>query len=271
MRQSAAEFMGTFVLLMFGMGSVAQAKLGGAEFGSILSINLAWGIGVVLGVCVSGAVSGGHLNPAVTLAVAVRGQFEWKKVPWYILAQIAGAFVASEVVYLTYFEAFNAFDKGVRQIQGPLGTAGIFATYPAAHLSTFPGGFLDQFIATALLIFCVFGIGDPRNASWSKPVGPLLVGLLVVGIGMAFGFNAGYAINPARDFGPRLFTAFFGWGRDVFSVGNYWSWVPVVAPCLGGIAGAGLYAFTLGEEKLPSPQKNSNGTVPATSANHPTP
>lgn len=236
-----AEFLGTFFLMAFGLGSVAQAVLGGAKFGGTLSINLTWGIAVTLGVCVAGKVSGGHLNPAVTLALAVHRGFPWKKVAGYILAQLLGAMVAAALIYLTYLEALGFYDGGTRTVIGATGTAGIFATYPSAHLSTFPGGFIDQFFGTFLLVLGVFAIGDERNSGWAKVLAPLLVGLIVAAIGMSFAFNAGYAINPARDFGPRLFTFFAGWGSEVFRAGSGWWWVPVVAPCLGGVAAGFVY------------------------------
>ena len=129
---------------------------------------------------------------------------------------------------MTYREAFAAFDGGVRQVLGPQGTAGIFATYPQPYLTTFPGGFIDQVVGTAILVGVIFGIIDKRHGC--PRVWAILVGLLVVGIGMAFGVNSGYAINPARDFGPRLFTSIAGWGSDVFRAGNAWWWVPIVAP-----------------------------------------
>src|SRR5438128_6060576 len=166
---------------------------------------------------VSAGVTGAHLNPAVTLALAARRDFPWNKVLPYSFAQIAGAFVASAVVFVTYHEALNAFDGGVRQVAGAQGTAGIWATYPQPFLSVFPGGFIDQIVGTALLVAGIFGITDDRNAPAPKGLAPVIVGLLVVAIGMAFGFNAGYAINPARDFGPRLFTAIAGWGGSVFT------------------------------------------------------
>ncbi len=130
----------------------------------------------------------------------------------YSLAQIAGAFVASAVVFVTYREAIGAFDGGVRQVLGAQGTAGIWATYPQPFLSTFPGGFIDQVVGTALLVAGIFGITDSRNSPAPAGLAPVVVGLLVLLIGATFGFNAGYAINPARDFGPRLFTFVAGWG-----------------------------------------------------------
>jgi MIP family channel proteins len=239
-REAAAEFLGTFILIMFGVGVVAQTVLSRGANGSFLAINLGWGLAVMLGVYTAGGVSGAHLNPAVTLALAVTRGFAWSKVAPYAIAQIAGAFVASALVYLTYRDAFTAFDGGVRQIAGEQGTAGIFATYPQPFL-TLMGGLVDQVVGTALLMAGVLAVTDQRNNAAPGWLTPVLVGGIVVGVGVAFGFNAGYAINPARDFGPRLFTAVAGWGGGVFSAGGGWWWVPIVAPCVGAIAGALTY------------------------------
>lgn len=246
LREAFAEFLGTFVLIMFGLGVVAQVVLSGQTAGTYLSINLAWGLGVVMGCYVAGGVSGAHLNPAVTIALAVHRGFPVQKVAPYVLAQFAGAFLAAAVVYLTYVDALDAFDGGIRQVTGAQGTAGIWATYPQAFLSPFPGGVIDQFVGTALLMLVVLAVSDARNAPPSAGMAPFIVGLLVMAIGMSFGFNAGYAINPARDFGPRLFTAIAGWGTDVFRAGNAWWWVPVVAPPLGAVAGGFMYDILIG-------------------------
>ncbi len=240
MREALAEFFGTAILLTVGLGVVAQTVLSSNSAGSPLGIHLCWGLAVVLGVYASAGVSGAHLNPAVTLALAVRRGFPWARVPSYLVAQLLGAFVGAAIVYLTYREALAAFDGGVRQVLGPQGTAGIFATYPAAYLSTF-GGFVDQVVGTALLVAMVFALSDERNAPPSASLVPLFVGLTVVAIGMAFGVNAGYAINPARDFGPRLFTALAGWGGEVFTAANAFWWVPIVGPCVGGVVGGTAY------------------------------
>jgi MIP family channel proteins len=245
-REALAEFIGTFVLILFGVGVVAQVVLSQQTAGSYLSINLAWGLGVTMGCYVAGGVSGAHLNPAVTIALAVHRGFPWKKVGPYVLAQFAGAFAASVVVYFTYLEGLNHYDAGVRQVIGAQGTAGIWATYPQAFLSTFPGGFIDQFVGTAILMLVVLAISDARNAPPAPGMAPLIVGLLVVAIGMAFGFNAGYAINPARDLGPRLFTALAGWGSEVFRAGNGWWWVPVTAPVLGAVTAGWVYDGFIG-------------------------
>jgi MIP family channel proteins len=252
-REAAAEFLGTFVLMMFGVGVVAQVVLGGGNSGQYLSINIGWGLAVTMGVYVAAGVSGAHLNPAVTLALAARRGFPWTKVLPYVLAQCAGAFVASVVVYATYHEGLNAFDHGVRQIAGPLGTAGIFATYPKPYLSTFPGGFVDQVVGTALLVGVIFALGDRRNFAPPERLTPVLVGLLVLVIGATFGHNAGYAINPARDFAPRLFTAMAGWGSGVFTAGNGWWWVPIAGPLVGGVLGGCVYDLLIARHHPPSP------------------
>ena len=245
-REVLAECLGTFVLILFGAGVVAQNIVSKGSAGSYLAINLAWGLGVVMGCYVSAGVSGAHLNPAVTLAAAVHRGFPWRKVLPYMAAQFVGAFLAAAVVYLTYREGLTAFDGGVRQVLGPQGTAGIFATYPQPYLTTFPGGFIDQVVGTAILIMVILGITDSRNAPPPAGLAPVVVGLLVVGIGMAFGVNSGYAINPARDLGPRLFTALAGWGSEVFRAGNYWWWVPVLAPLIGGVLGGWIYDMFVG-------------------------
>ena len=251
-REAAAEFLGTFFLIVFGVGVVAQTVLSGGANGSFFAINIGWGLAVMLGVYASAGVSGAHLNPAVTLALAVTRGFAWFKVGPYIAAQMAGAFVASAVVYLTYQEAFTAFDGGVRRVLGEQGTAGIFATYPQPFLSI-AGGFVDQVVGTALLMAAIFAIADQRNNAAPAWFTPILVGGIVVAIGVSFGFNAGYAINPARDLGPRLFTAIGGWGGGVFTAGNGWWWVPVVAPCVGAVVGALAYDWLVGKHHPPSP------------------
>jgi MIP family channel proteins len=247
LREMLAEFLGTFVLIVFGVGVVAQTVLSEGTAGTTLSINIAWGLAVAMGCYVAAGVTGAHLNPAVTLALAVHRRFPWNKAPSFIVAQVAGAFVASAVVYVTYYEALGSFDGGTRQVAGPLGTAGIWATYPQPFLSVFPGGFMDQIVGTALLMAGILAITDTRNTPAPAGLAPVIVGLLVVLIGAAFGFNSGYAINPARDFGPRVFTAMAGWGLDVFRAGNNWWWVPIVAPIIGAVAGAWLYDACVGK------------------------
>ncbi|HQR32415.1 MAG TPA: MIP family channel protein [Blastocatellia bacterium] len=244
-RELLAEFLGTLVLIAFGAAVVAQVVLGKNQNGEYLSINLAWGFAVTMGIYVAGGVSGAHLNPAVTMAAVVRGQMPWSKFLPYFVAQTAGAFSGAAIAFIVYREAFHNFDGGVRQMN----TAGIFATYPQPYLST-SGALIDQIVGTALLMLVISAIGDARN-SVPGNVAPLAVGFLVMVIGMAFGLNAGYAINPARDLGPRLFTLVAGWGSQVFTANHYYFWVPIVGPLIGGPLGALVYDWFIGKHFPP--------------------
>merc|ERR1719402_464885 len=163
-------------------------------------------MGVLLGALVSGPISGGHMNPAVSLSMACLG-----KLPHYMLGQYSGAFAGAATVYLTYLDALNHYAGTDRVVIGDNATAGIFATYPAAGVTNLGGG-VDQVVGTALLLVCLCAAADPGNVDVSRSMGPILAGLVVTNIGLCFGHNAGYAINPARDLGPRLFTAVAGWG-----------------------------------------------------------
>ena len=244
-RELLAEFLGTFVLIAFGCGVVAQTVLSKQSAGSMLSINIAWGIAVMMGCYVSAGITGAHLNPAVSVGLAVHRRFPWSKVLPYSLAQTAGAFVAAAVVYAAYSDALTAFDGGTRQVIGNIGTGGIWATYPQPFLSTL-GGFNNEFVGTALRVGVILGITDSRNSPAPAGLAPVIVGLLVIAIGASFGWNSGYAINPARDFGPRLFTAVAGWGSGVFTAANNWWWVPIVSPTLGAVVGGFVYDFCVG-------------------------
>jgi len=244
-REMLAEFLGTLVLLAFGLGVVAQTVLSRQTAGSAVSINICWGLGVVMGCYVAAGVTGAHLNPAVTIALAVHRRFPWTKVGPYVVAQMIAALAASALVFAVYHDALGAFDGGVRHVTGQFATAGIFATYPQSFM-TLTGGFLTEAVGTALLMGVILGITDTRNSPAPAGLTPVVVGLLVVAIGMAFGFNTGYAINPARDFGPRLFTAMAGWGGEVFTAANSWWWVPIVAPIVGAVAGGFVYDLCVG-------------------------
>lgn len=238
----AAEFAGTMILILIGVGVVAQVVGGG--LGNHDSIAWAWGLGVILGVYVAGRISGAHLNPAVTLALAVFGGFSWRKVLPYSLAQTLGAFVAALLVRWNYNEVLTKADP-----HHTLTTQGVFSTLPGN--GSLPvhewGAFRDQVIGTAILLFLVLAVTDARNSAPLSNMAPVVIGLIVVAIGMAWGTDAGYAINPARDFGPRLAEFFTGYGsafRDQY--GNFYFWVPIVAPLVGGLVGAGLYKALIG-------------------------
>ena len=235
----AAEFFGTFVLILFGVGVVAQVVAGG--LGDHDSIAWGWGFGVMLGIYVAGRVSGAHLNPAVTVALALFQGFPWRKVAPYASAQVAGAFVAALVVRWNYAEVLAKFDPGhTVKSQGVFSTLPGNGTLPVTDL----GALRDQIIGTAILVLLVFAITDARNSAPLANLTPFIVGLLVVGIGMAWGTNAGYAINPARDFGPRLasfLTGFDNAWRDQY--GNLYFWVPILGPLIGGVIGGALYKY----------------------------
>jgi MIP family channel proteins len=236
-REALAEFLGTLVLIAFGTAVCAQVTLGEKKFGEYLSINIGWGLAVMAGVFISGGISGGHLNPAVTLAMTLLRGFPTHKALAYIAAQMAGAFVGAAIVFFTYHEALQVFDGDTHSMT----TAGIWATYPQEFLTNFPGGFIDQAVGTALLLVVVFAVSDQRNLAFPSTFAPIIVGLTVVLIGMTYGLNAGYAINPARDLAPRLFTYFAGWGSQVFTAHDNWWWVPVVGPCVGAVVGGLFY------------------------------
>lgn len=234
-----AEFLGTMVLITFGAGVVASVVLFGSGTpgevvnGGFTNINIAWGLGVAMGIFVAGKISGAHLNPAVTVALAVRRGFAWGKVLPYALAQTAGAFAGAAIVFTGYHAAFLKFDPGLEK------TAGVFATFPAFPASPMTG-WVDQIVGTALLVLLVLAITDEKN----QPAGaftPFAVGLVVVAIGMSWGTLHGYAINPARDLGPRLFTVAAGFKNNGLTDGTGVFWVPLIAPLIGGVIGAVLY------------------------------
>ncbi|GIF16486.1 MIP/aquaporin family protein [Actinoplanes teichomyceticus] len=254
----AAEFAGTLILILFGVGVVAQVVAGG--IGDHDSIAWAWGLGVTLGVYVAARISGAHLNPAVTVALAVFKGFAWRKVLPYSIAQFLGAFVAALLVRWNYTEVLHAADPGLT-----IKTQGVFSTLPGN--GSLPvgewGAFRDQIIGTAILLFVILALTDVANSAPAANLGPLVVGLLVVAIGMAWGTDAGYAINPARDLGPRLasfLTGYEGAFRD--QTGYLYFWIPIVGPIIGGVLGAGLYQYLIGRF-LPSDEPQRVGEVPA--------
>ena len=264
-----AEFLGTLVLMVFGLAVNAQVNLGDQQYGTYLSINLGWGLAVVFGVYVAGGVTGAHINPAVTIAMACRRALPWNRVVPFIAAQMLGAFVASAIVYGVYYEQIQNIeaveaagsevfrgDDGPRQAgkssdkasHHTMATAGIFGTYPRSFSNLDPEtisnwtGLLDQIVGTAILLLVICAVGDGRNLAPQSNIGPMVVGALVLMIGLSFGSNCGYAINPARDLSPRLFTYVAGWGSQVFKDPNtLWYLVPVVGPIIGGILGVVTY------------------------------
>ncbi|XP_070792112.1 aquaporin-7-like isoform X1 [Pituophis catenifer annectens] len=239
-RQGLAEFLGTFLLMTFGLGSVAQVVLGKHNFGEYLSINLGFGFGVMMGVHASGGISGAHMNASITFANCVVGNLPWRKLPAYVIGQFFGSFAASAIIFVLYYEALQNYTGGNLTVTGSTATAGIFATYPAPYVSL-GYGFLQEVIASSMLMIGVLAIHDRKNAGALPGTNAFITGLLVVLIGMSMGMNTGYAINPSRDLPPRIFTALAGWGLEVFRAGNCWWWVPLLAPTLGCLVGIFIY------------------------------
>mmetsp|Transcript_1204 Transcript_1204/g.2682 ORF Transcript_1204/g.2682 Transcript_1204/m.2682 type:complete len:283 (+) Transcript_1204:103-951(+) len=252
-KQCLAGFFGTFIILMFGDGVVAQVKMG-TGVGGYININVAWGIGVILAIHSSAGVSGAHLNPAVTSTMALFGRFPVWKMPGYILSQILGAFTAALTVWFLYRPLFNKYDP-----DGTEKSMGIFCTYPyqfddGTHVSNIDC-FITEIIATAMLVAMVFALGDDQNKPNHHPAA---TGMLVIGVGMAFGVQSGYALNPARDLGPRIASA-FRYGSKVFTAFNHYWWIPVVGPVIGGALGGSVYQLFIGmhhEEKLEFESQN---------------
>ena len=203
-----------------------------------INIHIAWGLAVTFGIYVSGKISGAHLNPAITLALAATGRFQWSKVWYYILAQMIGFFIGTAVVFAVYYGKWIEADPNFEN------TAGVFATFPA--VPGFLYGFIDQVVGTFILMFLILATGDANNTPAGANLGHIIVGLIIMAIGMSFGFMHRYAINPARDLGPRLFAVLVGFKNNGLTDGSNGWIVPIVGPIVGGIFGAIVYDVTIG-------------------------
>ena len=234
------EFIGTMILIILGDGVVAGVLLKNskAENSGWIVITFGWAMAVAIAVYCVGAISGAHINPAVTIGLAAFAGFDWALVPGYIIAQFLGAIVGGIIVWLAYLPHWGPTeDPGLK--------LGVFCTAPA-YRATGPN-LITEIIGTAVLLFGVLGITANASAvpgDLSAVIGtglnPLLVGLLVLGIGLSLGGPTGYAINPARDLGPRIAHAILpiaGKGSNDWE----YSWIPVVGPIIGGLIGAGLF------------------------------
>ncbi|WP_289860193.1 MIP/aquaporin family protein [uncultured Muribaculum sp.] len=233
--QCLFEFIGTFVLVLLGCGVVACVSLrkSKGEGAGWVVVTLAWGLAVMCGVLIAGPYTGAHLNPAVTLGLAAAGKFPWEYVLPYIVSQIAGGILGAVIVYVFYKDHFDATAEAETKL-------GVFATIPA--IKNYRRNMICEIVGTFILVFVILFMGDKENSSevGLGSVGALPVALLVVVIGMSLGGTTGYAINPARDLGPRIAHAILpikGKGSSQWS----YSWVPIVGPLLGGVLAALLY------------------------------
>jgi glycerol uptake facilitator protein len=242
--QCIAEFLGTGLLIFFGAGCVAALKLAGATFGQ-WEISIIWGLGVAMAIYLTAAVSGAHLNPAVSIALWLFANFERHKVIPYIIAQMAGAFCAAALVYALYYNLFIDVEQASHMVRGSvesLQLAGIFSTYPNPHISVLQAFFVETTIA-AILLCLILALTDDGNGIPRGPLAPLLIGILIAVIGASMGPLTGFALNPARDFGPKVFAFLAGWGKVAFTGGREIPYflVPLIAPVVGACLGAYLY------------------------------
>ncbi|KAH9002553.1 aquaporin [Lactarius hatsudake] len=248
-REPAAEMLGTMILTLFGTAGNCQVVLSAntgvasSPKGDYLSLALGWACGVGLGAWVSGGISGGHVNPVITVCSAMFRDFPWRKVPGYVLGQLIGAWLGALIVFGNYFHAIDIVEggKGIRTLK----TASLFGTFTLNYMPA-ANSFFDEFIGTFILLLVVFAVTDKRNAI---PAGfvPLVVFLTILGIGTSFGMQTGFAINPARDLGPRIMTAMVGYGRQGTALlmfnyrSQYWIWSPILGSFSGGVIACFVY------------------------------
>lgn len=240
MPEFAGELIGTMIMLIFGGGVVGgttlkETKTHGASW-SIITFG--WGLGVTVAIYAVGRISGAHLNPAITLGFAFVGDFPWSKVPSYIVAQIIGAFIGAVIVFLHYLPHW-------KKTEDPVAILGVFSTRPAIY--NLLSNLVSEMIATFILVLGLMFIGANE---FTEGLHPIIVGLLITAIGISLGSTTGYAINPARDLGPRIAHALLPIIGKTRSEWNY-AWIPVTGPIVGGIYGALFYkAMFIGEAQL---------------------
>src|SRR3954468_11795463 len=232
-----AEFFGTALLIVLGDGVVANVVLQrtkGHNSGWIV-ITAGWALGVTIAVYCVNRVSGAHLNPAVTIALATTGAFDWAKVPMYIAAQIAGGFLGGAVVWISYLPHWKATPD-------PVSKLAVFSTVPAIRQPF--ANLLSEIIGGFALVLALLAVLSPGNfvpgSDLAKGFGPVLVGVIVMSIGLSLGGPTGYAINPARDLGPRLAHAVLPVAGKGSSDWGY-AWIPIVGPTIGGVLAAFVY------------------------------
>ena len=254
-----AEFFGCFILIAFGDGVVAmlwglfgsgRTTSSGAlqSGGDWLLIAWGWALAVTFAVYTVGGITGAHINPAVTFGAAIRKNLPWNKVPGYWAAQILGCFVGAALVFAVYNNAINNFDQVHHIVKGThasIATYSTFATFPAGYFHNVWGPLADQVVGTFFLVLFVWAVTDEFNLPVGENLAPFIIGMIVLAVGISFGANAGYAINPARDFGPRMFALIAGWGKIAFP-GNYgnvndYFWIPIVGPLIGGAVASVVY------------------------------
>jgi glycerol uptake facilitator protein len=241
--QMISEAMAMFIIIAFGDSVAAMYTLYNPSpyQQAYWGVCIAWGLAVTLAIYSTASVSGCHGNPAVTLALAVYRQFSWRRVLPYWFAQVVGAFLGAALVYLLFSPVIDQFNATNQLARSTGGAAGVFFTHPGMAISV-THAFMDEVVLTAFLIFGIFAITEKFNeVAPGANAGALMIGLLVALIGASMGYLEAWAINPARDLGPRLFCYLTGWGSSALpSPGSYW-WVPIAGPLIGCLIGGGAY------------------------------
>jgi glycerol uptake facilitator protein len=254
--QLISEAMAMFLVIAFGDSVAAMYTLYSPSpyQQAYWGVCIAWGLAVTISIYTTASVSGCHGNPAVTLALAVYRGFSWRKVLPYCLAQIIGAFLGAGVVYTLFAPVIDNFNATNHLTRAAGGAAGVFFTHPGLAVTPMHA-FGDEIILTAFLIFGIFAITEQYNEmAPGANFGALMIGFLVALIGASMGYLEAWALNPARDFGPRLFCFLTGWGPAALpSPQSYW-WIPIVAPLLGALVGGAAYQFLI-RPFLPAWQK----------------
>lgn len=238
-----AECLGTFILVFFGAGSVAAMVMKG-NYDSFWELSVMWGLACALAIYVTGGVTGTHINPAVTICMAIFRGFDKKKIIPYIISQIIGAFLAAAATFGLYFNNFRDYEAAEGIIRGAAESkadAGIFFTFPQDGLSN-AQAFIVEAVITALLLIVILAVSDEKNtAAPSGGLSALVIGIAIAVIGGTFGALTGFALNPARDFGPRLFAVLAGWGKVSLPGPGGYFWVPILGPIVGAVAGGWVY------------------------------
>ncbi|QHC36784.1 MIP/aquaporin family protein [Komagataeibacter xylinus] len=240
-----SEALAVFIIIAFGDSVAAMYLLYDPSpyLQAYWGVCIVWGLGVTVAIYATGSVSGTHANPAVTLALATYRAFPWKKVVPYWLAQTVGGFLGAGLVYALYYPVINHFNDVHQLTRAGGGGAGVFFTAPGLGITVWHA-FSDEIILTAILVFGIFAITEQYNEmAPGANFGALIIGFLVAAIGASMGYLEAWAINPARDLGPRLFAYMAGWHEAALpAAGHYW-WVPVVGPLIGGLVGATAYEY----------------------------
>lgn len=247
MGELIAEAVAVFIILALGDSVAAMYVLYDPSpyQHAYWGVCIAWGLAVTIAIYTTASVTGCHANPAVTLALALYRKFSWRKVVPYCIAQTVGGFLGASIVYVLFVPVIDHFNAVNHLTRAAGGAAGVFFTHPGLAITPMHA-LSDQIILTAFLIFGIFAITEQYNEQApGANFGALIIGLLVAVIGASMGYLEAWAINPARDFGPRLFCFFAGWGSSALpSPDRYW-WVPIVGPLLGGIVGGAAYQLLI--------------------------